>query len=106
MPHKTRDTMKKGRSQALISSRDRRMFERYYYWTEVRRLRFDDAIRRLSREEFFISEQRVIQVLRRMIQSGITVDGHSVERPLFAGFRAARKTPASAACPDPSQSEE
>ena len=67
------------------------MFERYYYWTEVCRLRFDDAIRRLSREEFFISEARVLQIVRRMVQEGYTVDGKGIDRPLFTGFRSASK---------------
>lgn len=79
--------MARGRSKELVESRDRRMFERYYYWTEIRRLRFDDSIKKLSEEEFFISESRVIQVIRRMIQSGATVEGKSIERPLFTGFK-------------------
>ena len=67
--------MKRGRNKSLVAARDQRMFERYYYWTEIRRLRFDDAIRKLSEEEFFVSESRVMQVIRRMIQNGATVDG-------------------------------
>lgn len=81
--------MSKGRNKELISSRDLRLFERYYYWTEVRRLRFDDTIKKLSEEEFFISESRVMQIVRRMIQSGATVDGKQIERPLFTGFKVA-----------------
>lgn len=83
--------MSKGRNKDLVTERDRRMFERYYYWTEVCRLRFDDAIRRLSREEFFISEARVLQIVRRMVQEGYTVDGKGIDRPLFTGFRSAPK---------------
>lgn len=83
--------MKHGRSQQLIEQRDLRMFERYYYWTEVKRLRFDDAIRKLSEEEFFISEGRVMQVLRQMILKGATVDGKRIERPLFTGFKVLAK---------------
>ena len=81
--------MAKGRNKELISSRDLRLFERYYYWTEVRRLRFDDTIKKLSEEEFFISESRVMQIARKMIQSGATVDGKRIERPLFTGFKVA-----------------
>ena len=44
------------RSEELMKSRDQRLFERYYYWTEILRLRFDDAIAKLATEEFFISE--------------------------------------------------
>lgn len=79
--------MKKGRDSLLIEARDRRLFERYYYWTEVQRLRIDDTIRKLSKEEFFISESRVMHILREMILSGAEVDGHQIEKPLFSGFR-------------------
>lgn len=79
--------MKRGRSKTLVEARDQRMFERYYYWTEIRRLRFDDAIKKLSEEEFFVSEGRVMQVIRRMIQNGATVDGKQIEKPLFTGFK-------------------
>ena len=79
--------MRKGRSKILIDARDQRMFERYYYWTEVRRLRFDDAIKKLSEEEFFVSEGRVLQVVRMMIQKGATCDGKRIEKPLFTGFK-------------------
>ncbi|WP_288767893.1 transposase [uncultured Prevotella sp.] len=81
--------MKRGRNKSLVAARDQRMFERYYYWTEIRRLRFDDAIRKLSEEEFFVSESRVMQVVRRMIQNGATVDGKQIEKPLFTGFKVA-----------------
>lgn len=83
--------MAKGRNKELISNRDLRLFERYYYWTEIRRLRFDDTIKKLSEEEFFISESRVMQIVRRMIQSGATVGGKRIERPLFTGFKVVSK---------------
>ena len=83
--------MAKGRNKELISNRDLRLFERYYYWTEIRRLRFDDTIKKLSEEEFFISESRVMQIVRRMIQSGATVGGKHIERPLFTGFKVVAK---------------
>lgn len=79
--------MGKGRDKALIAARDQRVFERYYYWTEVKRLRFDDAVRKLSEEEFFLSESRVLQIVRRCINEGATVDGKTIARPLFTGFR-------------------
>lgn len=83
--------MAKGRNRELVEQRDHKMFERYYYWTEVRRLRFDDTIRKLSEEEFFLSENRVMQIIRRMIQSGATVDGQRIESPRFTGFKVASK---------------
>lgn len=84
-------TMAKGRNKELISSRDLKMFERFYYWTEVRRLRYDDTIKKLSEEEFFVSESRVLQIIRRMIREGATVDGKRIERPQFTGFKVASK---------------
>ena len=50
--------MGKGRDKELIRLRDEALCRRYYYWTEVQRLRFDDALRILSEREFFISEER------------------------------------------------
>lgn len=79
--------MKRGRSHILIKARDRRMFERYYYWTEVRRMRFDDTVKKLSEEEFFLSESRVMQVVRQMIRDGATVDGKTIQKPFFTGFK-------------------
>lgn len=51
--------MKRGRSQDLIKKRDAKLLQRYYYWTEIKRLRFDDALKILSEEEFFISVDRL-----------------------------------------------
>lgn len=83
--------MSRGRDKHLIDERDRKLFERYYYWTEVKRLRFDDTIRKLSSEEFFISEGRVMQIIRRMIRDGATVGGASIPAAGFSGFRTSRK---------------
>ena len=57
--------MSKGRDSKLIEARNRRLFERYFYWTEERRLRFDDALTILSKQEFFISEERIMNIIRR-----------------------------------------
>ena len=56
--------MPKGRDRNLVNTRNIRIYERYYYWTEVKRLRFDDALKRLSTEEFFLSESRIMQIIR------------------------------------------
>ena len=58
--------MPKGRDKELIKKRDEALCRRYYYWTEVQRLRFDDALRILSKQEFFISEERIMSIIRRM----------------------------------------
>lgn len=55
----------KGRNKDLIEKRDEALCRRYYYWTEVQRLRFDDALEVLSQKEFFISEERIMAILRR-----------------------------------------
>ena len=51
--------MSKGRNKRLISLRDETLIRRYYYWTEIERRRFDDALKILSEQEFFISEARI-----------------------------------------------
>ena len=56
--------MVKGRSRELIRKRDEMLCRRYYFWTEVQRLRFDDALRILSNEEFFLSEHRIMSIIR------------------------------------------
>lgn len=45
---------KRGRSQELITLRNECLVARYYYLSEIKRLRYDDAISRLS-ASFFIS---------------------------------------------------
>lgn len=57
--------MKKGRDKRLIELRNRKLVERYYYWTEVQRRRFDDVLKILSSEEFFLSEQRIERLIRQ-----------------------------------------
>ena len=57
--------MSKGRYKELIALRDEALCRRYYYWTEERRLRFDDALCILSKQEFFISEERIMSIIRR-----------------------------------------
>lgn len=75
------------RNTELIELRNKKMLERWYYWTEVRRLRFDDTLRVLSREEFFLSEFAVWQIIRAMIVDGATVDGKEVPKPMFSIYR-------------------
>lgn len=57
--------MKKGRNRRLIERRNRKIVQRYYYWTEVKRLRFDDAVRKLSEEEFFLSENVIWHIIKQ-----------------------------------------
>ncbi len=55
---------KKGRSPELMALRDRLLVARYYYWSEVKRRRFDDVLHKLEYQELFISEKRILKVLR------------------------------------------
>ncbi|MCI7614778.1 MAG: hypothetical protein MSS61_05435 [Bacteroidales bacterium] len=81
----------KGRDKQLLSLRDRKLYERYYYWTEVRRLRFDDALRILSEREFFISEGRIIYIIRNMIANGYEMEnGVKLGGAGFLGFKVSR----------------
>lgn len=57
--------MRKGRNKNLILLRDEKLIQRYYYWTEVRRLRFDDTLQVLSEREFFISKDRIMSIIRK-----------------------------------------
>ncbi|MDR2890746.1 MAG: transposase [Alistipes sp.] len=61
--------MGKGRNRDLIYRRDEKLLLRYYYWTEVERLRFDDALRVLSEKEFFLSEERILKIIREKYDS-------------------------------------
>ena len=56
--------MPKGRDKELIKKRDEALCRRYYYWTETQGLRFDRALKILSEQEFFISEERILAVIR------------------------------------------
>ena len=55
-------------------------------------MRYDDAVKYLAEKEFFLSEARVIQLLRKKIQEGATVDGEIFKFPLFMGFRDLKRT--------------
>ena len=56
--------MSKGRNKNLIKKRNEALIRRYYYWTEVRRRRFDDVLKILSEEELFLSEERILSIIR------------------------------------------
>ena len=62
--------MQRVRDHRLIEKRNIKLCARFYYWTEVQRLRADDAIKQLSEEEFFISEQTVLFILKKMRRLG------------------------------------
>lgn len=59
--------MGKGRDRDLVNLRDEALCRRYYQLTEKQRLRFDDALKILSSQEFFISEERIMAIIRRKV---------------------------------------
>jgi len=56
---------KKGRNPELVKLRDEALLRRFVYWNDVKRVRLDDVLSKLSLEEFFIDEKRIIQILNR-----------------------------------------
>lgn len=55
--------MARGRNSDLIAKRDLALIRRYHYWSEVKRLRFDDVLKVLSEDEFFISESVIMRIV-------------------------------------------
>lgn len=46
-----------------LEKRNRTIIARYYYWTEIKRRRFDDVMKILTDYEFFVGERTVQNVL-------------------------------------------
>ncbi len=59
------EALPRGRNKHLIEQRNAALIRRYYYWTELQRLRFDDALKILSEQEFFLSEERIMAIIRQ-----------------------------------------
>lgn len=49
--------------RARVCKRNITMTARYYYWTELKRRRFDDTIRILADREFFVEDRTVTNAL-------------------------------------------
>lgn len=62
--------MRHQRDSRLIEKRNRKICARFYYWTEVQRLRSDDALKQLSEEEFFLSVATILSILKKMRRLG------------------------------------
>lgn len=84
--------MSKGRSKHLIEKRNLALCRRYYYWTEVQRLRFDDALKILSEEEFFISEERILSIIRENISKLEEIPDMKVKKVKVPRLTAAQLT--------------
>lgn len=92
-----RRTRTAGRSGETICSRrervDRRneaVTARYYYWTEIKRRRFDDVLKILADREFFVEERTIsnaivekTELLHRLLRE--EADGKKLRR-MFPGF--------------------
>lgn len=63
--NKTADELTFGNSrrERLIYRRNKRLVARYYYWSEIKRVRFDDVLELLQEEEFFIKERNIMNIL-------------------------------------------
>lgn len=46
-----------------VDIRNRTLIARYYYWTEIKRRRFDDVMNILSVQEFFVEERTISNAL-------------------------------------------
>ena len=55
----------KTKNDPHVAARDRKLAERYYYWTEIQRRRFDDVLEILEWQEFFVSKQTISNVIKR-----------------------------------------
>lgn len=57
--------MGKGRCQRLIERRDAKLLMRLEYWYDQQRLRFDDVVKILSEDEFFVTPETIYNVIRK-----------------------------------------
>lgn len=74
-----------------LAKRNRTMVARYYYWTEIRRRRFDDVLKILSDYEFFVDERTINNALlehdslyKELVTGGF--GGRKLEE-MFPGWR-------------------
>lgn len=71
-----------------LDRRDRAAVARYYYWTEIKRRRFDDVLQMISDNEFFVEERTISNallnnedLLQRMMSEGWTAQRLRSEYP-------------------------
>lgn len=60
---------KKGRNAELIERRNKKLKERFNYLYNEKRMRYDDVIKKLSLDEFFISESTIDRILVEHIKN-------------------------------------
>lgn len=66
------------RDKDLIKKRNKRIYERFNYWYNTKRLRYDDTINKLE-GEFFISKLRIEAILRTEKSKGVYVQAELFE---------------------------
>ncbi|NPV35093.1 MAG: transposase [Bacteroidales bacterium] len=55
----------KTKNDPHIIARNKKLIQRYLFWTEIKRRRTDDVLKILEWEEFFISQQSIMLILRK-----------------------------------------
>ena len=83
-----------GRNKELANLRDKALFDRYFYWTEEKKMRADWTLKQLE-QEFFISESRILSVIRKVAQNELKTSGRDIIRERstkrrFSGLRGVR----------------
>jgi len=48
----------------LVENRNKCLLTRYYFLSEIKRLRFDDVLKQLSENEFFLTEKYITNIIR------------------------------------------
>jgi hypothetical protein len=84
IPEGEKRVFKKGRSAHLLRKRDEMMMIRYFYYTEVKRYRFDDVLKVLSEEEFFIETQTI---LNRLTSLDLKIKEYFDNKPSLAKLK-------------------
>jgi hypothetical protein len=55
--------IKKGRNESLMNKRNIYLFYRYYYYSKIHRMRYEDVIKQLS-NDFFITQRTDIDIIQ------------------------------------------
>lgn len=71
---------RKNEDNELLRRRNEKICRRYYYWTEQMRLRFDDTLRILSQEEFFLGEEYIMRIIRETAPTLKDIDVRAVPK--------------------------
>lgn len=58
------------RDKELTERRNKAICKCYKYLTEVKHLRFDYVVEILSTQEFFLSEYRIMDIIRKAAKNG------------------------------------